>query len=400
MSRPLRVGVVGAGIGGLVAANALLRHGFEVEVYEQAAELAEIGAGIQISPNALKVFRALDLEAPLLPIAHEPLGFLGSDWKSGKVLFRSPIKEVFSDKYGAGYYLVHRADLHRVLAAPIPASRVHLSARCVSIENNPHSVTVNFADGAAEEFDVVVGADGIRSVVREALFGHLKPQFTGCMCWRGLVPVERLPKNHVLPMSHVWLGPDGHIVHYHVRGQALVNFVAVYETENWVEESWTLPSTLEEVQTAYKGWHPHVHTLFEQAERIYKWGLFDRDPLDAWSAGRIALMGDAAHPMLPFLAQGAGQAIEDGYAIAAALARSPQDIPAAFARYESIRKERATRVQLGARARRHTLHLRSPWARFKRNLTYKWQEWRDPSSNSYRANWIYEHDVTSAQHYV
>ena len=400
MSQPLRVAVIGAGIGGLVAANALLRRGFDVEVYEQASELAEIGAGIQISPNALQVFRALDLEAPMLRIAHEPEGFLGTDWKSGRELFRSPIKDVFQAKYGASYYLVHRADLHRILAAPIPAERIHLSARCASIDNGSDSVTVRFADGATQSFDAVIGADGIKSVVRGALFGELKPQFTGCMCWRGLVPADRLPKDHALPMSHVWLGPDGHIVQYHVRGRSLVNFVAVYETKDWVEESWTLPSTLEEVKAAYAGWHPKLHVLFERSEKIYKWGLFDRDPLASWSAGRVTLMGDAAHPMLPFFAQGAGQAIEDGYAVAAALARYPADISRAFALYEAIRRERATRVQLGARARRHTLHLRTPWARLKRDLTYKWQQWRDPSNNSYRANWIYEFDVTRPSLYA
>ncbi len=400
MSQPLRVAVIGAGIGGLVAANALLRRGFDVEVYEQASELAEIGAGIQISPNALQVFRALDLETPMMQIAHEPEGFMGSDWESGRELFRSPIRNVFEAKYGAGYFLVHRADLHRILAAPIPPERIHLSARCTSIDNQTDSVTVFFADGASKNFDAVIGADGIKSVVRNALFGELKPQFTGCMCWRGLVPVDRLPKDHVLPMSHVWLGPNGHVVHYHVRGQALVNFVAVYETKDWVEESWTLPSTVDEVKAAYAGWHPKLHTLFEKSDTIYKWGLFDRDPLDTWSAGRVTLMGDAAHPMLPFFAQGAGQAIEDGYALAASLARHPADIASAFSLYESIRRGRATRVQLGARARRHALHLRTPWARLKRDLTYKWQQWRDPSNNSYRANWIYEFDVTRPSLYA
>lgn len=239
MNRKPRVGIVGAG---LAAANALLARGFDIRVYEQAPRLAEIGAGIQISPNAVKVFRALGLEHPLLAIAHEPEGFMGSDWRSGRVLFQSPIHGVFPEKYGASYHLVHRADLHQILAA-----------RCTRIEDRGDRVVPGFADGGAEEFDYVVGADGIRSMVREALFGPLRPRFTGCMCWRGLIPTERLPAGHVKPVSHVWLGPDGHIVHYHVRGQAFVNFVAVHETRDWVEESWTLPSTREAPHAGYPG---------------------------------------------------------------------------------------------------------------------------------------------------
>ncbi|MSQ71889.1 MAG: salicylate 1-monooxygenase [Betaproteobacteria bacterium] len=394
MTRKPKIGIVGAGLGGLVAANALLRRGYDIDVFEQAPQLGEFGAGIQVSPNTVKVLRALGLEAELLKVAHEPHFFLGRDWQSGRQVYRSPIKDVFPARYGAGYYHVHRADLHRVLGGGLPEEKVHLSARCVELINGKDAMGLRFADGRQEEYDAVIGADGIRSVVREALFGSQQPQFTGCMCWRALVDAEKLHPGVVLPAITVWLGPSAHVVHYYVRGRKLVNFVAVFETDQWVEESWNLPSSREELLAAYRGWHPDLLALFGQAEQIYKWGLFDRDPLPRWSVGRATILGDAAHPMLPFFAQGAGQAIEDGYVVAASLAALPEDIPAALQHYEALRRERTTRVQLGSRERRHALHLRSPWARFKRNLAYKWQEWRDPVANSYKAGWIYELDVT------
>jgi len=398
MSRPLRVAVVGAGLGGLVAANALLKRGFEVSVYEQASKLSEVGAGIQITPNAVKVLRALGLEQALMRVGFEPEGLLGLDWKSARMVFRSPLKSVVAEKYGARHFHVHRADLHRILFEAMPGDCIRLSARCTGITNRPDAAVLRVADGSEAEADVVVGADGIHSAVRASMLGPENPRFTGCMCWRALIPSARLPEGLVPPTVTNWLGPGGHVVHYYVRGGEWVNLVAVREARHWIGESWTIPSSPEEMLAAYPGWHKSVRTLLAQAEHVFSWSLLDRDPLERWSVARVTLLGDAAHPMLPFLAQGAAMAMEDGYVLARQLAERPNDLSVALAGYEALRRPRTTRVQLAVRERRHALHLSSSWARIRRNLAYKWHELRDPTGSPFGVEWIYKQDVTLPAH--
>jgi len=395
-SRPTKVIVAGAGIGGLTAAIALRLQGCEVVVVEQAPALGEVGAGVQMSPNAVKVLRALDVEPLIREVACEPLAFTGRDWKSGRVLYRTPIKGSFERLYGAAYYHVHRADLHRALSEKLGGAELRLGVRVAGVEQHGGVASLQLADGTSIEADVVIGADGIHSAVRKSLLGDDKPRFTGNICWRGMVPVDALPKGHVELASSNWLGPKGHVVHYYVRGGKMVNYVAVYETDGWTQESWSTPSTIEELLETYSGWNDELLTTFGATERCFKWALYDRDPLPRWSDGRVTLLGDAAHPMLPFLAQGAAMAIEDGYELAARIgsARNGGAIEQALLEYERQRIPRTSRVQLGARARGTTMHLRSPWARMKRNLGFMMQSLRAPEATTHRAEWIYGYDAT------
>ncbi|MGF6917052.1 FAD-dependent monooxygenase [Paraburkholderia sp. 40] len=396
-SRSTKVVIAGAGIGGLAAAIALRQRGCEVVVIEQASQLGEVGAGVQMSPNAVKVLRAIGVEPLIREVACEPVAFTGRDWKSGRVLYRTPIKGVYERVYGAGYYHLHRADLHRALTERLGAGALRLGQRATGIEQDRNAAGLRLDSGELVEADVIVGADGIHSVVRRSLFGDEKPHFTGNICWRGMVPVDALPKGHVELASSNWLGPKGHVVHYYVRGGAMVNFVAVYETDEWTQESWSTPSTVDEILETYSGWNQELLTTFSKSEHCFKWALYDREPLSRWTEGRVTLLGDAAHPMLPFLAQGAAMAIEDGYELASKIGskQSGAGIRETLVEYERQRIPRTSRVQLGARARGTTLHLRSPWERMKRNIGFMLQGFRTPESTTHRAEWIYGYDATA-----
>ncbi len=393
-SRKLRVALVGGGLGGLTAALALGRNGFEAHVFEQANELREIGAGVSITPNGVKVLRALGLENALKVRGFEAEAIVGRDWKTARPLFRVPLKNVAIARFGATNVDLHRADLLDILASAVPRSQVHLSSRCVGVSSSDRAATVTLSSGAQEEFDLVVGCDGIRSVVRAALHGPDAPRFTGNMCWRALIPVERLPPKHVLPDVTIWTGPDGHVVTFYVRGGAFVNVVAVRETADWVEESWSVKTQTSELVAAYPGVHGDLHTLLERAEHCFKWGLFDREPLTTWGTEYITLLGDAAHPMLPFLGQGAAMAIEDAYVLARELAACPEDIAGALRAYEAERIPRTARVQRAARKQAGILHLTSPLARIQRSLRNWTGQLERRNSTDLQTEWLYAYDPT------
>ncbi len=396
MNQRLRATVVGAGLGGLTAAAALLQRGFEVTVLEQSPELGEIGAGVQLSPNAMKVMRALGIEEQVLGASFEPERHVIRSWKSGRILSATRLKGALHDAFRAGYYGFHRADLHQVLQRAVPVECVRLSAKCTSVRNTARGATVVLEDGSEVSSDVVLGADGIHSVVRASVLGQKAPRFTGNVCWRGLVPAEAMPAGAISPDMTVWFGPGASFIYYYVRGGKLVNWVAMCEAEAWRSESWNGEGDRNEVIERYRRWHPTVRELIEKSDRYLKWALFDRDPLPRWSEERVTLLGDAAHPMLPYLAQGACMAIEDAYSVAAFLAATPQDVPRALQDYERARLERTSRVQLLARARAVENHLASPVARLKRDLRYALQRFADPAGHTYRIEWIYGHDVTAS----
>ena len=239
----------------------------------------------------------------------------------------------------------------------------------------------------------MIGADGIRSAVRARLFGPDAPRFTGCVCWRGLVPMEALEHHPKAAEMTAWWGPHGHVVHYRVRRGELVNFVAHYDSDAWTEESWTRECSRAELIATYARWHDSLLRLFESSERYYKWALFDRDPLEAWGRGRVTLLGDAAHPMLPYLAQGAAMAVEDGCVLAACLEAMPDDPAGALRAYESLRMPRTRRAQLGSRQRATENHLPSPWARLKRDVRLALRSRFAADTTPHQAAWIYEYDV-------
>jgi salicylate hydroxylase len=396
MARKPRVVIVGGGIGGLTAATALRRHGIDVLVCEKAGALGEIGAGIQLGPNAVKTYRALGLEAAIDAIGFESEYQTIRSWRSGRIISKQPRRDMMRARFGAPYYTLHRADLLEVLSRTLPDDSLRLSAHCIGIVADDRMAVARFADGSEIEADVVVGADGIHSAVRTGLFGPQAPRFTGCVCWRGLVPFDAVPRGLITADGTAWWGPHGHIVHYLVRGGELVNFVAHYDSDAWTEESWTQECDRAEILATYAGWNEALLQLIRCSDRYYKWALYDREPLDRWSQGRATLLGDAAHAMLPYLAQGACMAIEDGYVLADAIAHAPDDLTGALKRYEALRIPRARRTVLGSRFRAKENHLASPWQRLLRDTKIALRDRFSSDKTAFRAAWLYDYDVAAA----
>jgi salicylate hydroxylase len=397
MTRAPRIAIIGGGIGGLAAALALERRGAETMVFEQSPTLSEIGAGINLTPNAIKALRALGVEDAVNAIAS------GSDflnirsWKSGRYISRTRRGD-FREKFGAPNLSVHRADLLNVLAQALQTTAVRAGMRAVAVEGRPREAVARFADGSEIEADIVVGADGIHSVVRNSLFGADAPRFTGCICWRGMAAADAVPRDIAIADGAMWMGPHGHVVHYPVRRGELLNIVAHFDSDAWTEESWTRECDVSELMTTYAGWHSQLTRLYPCSERWYKWALYDRDPLERWSFGRATLLGDSAHAMLPYLGQGAAQAIEDACVLAAAVARQPEDLDAALSAYERIRSPRARAAVLGSRARAKENHLASPWARLQRDVKFALRErfgagGKKRDNTAFQVAWLYSYDV-------
>lgn len=364
----MKILIAGGGIGGLCAALCLARANCEVDVFEQAPALAETGAGIQLSPNATRVLRHLGLEAALQAQAFVPLATCFRSWKSGKLISETPLGDAAVEQYGAAYYHIHRGDLLAILAqaaAQEPRIRLHTSAPVECLAQDRQQVTLTVA-GKAHEGDALIGADGIHSTVRAALWGAEQASFTGNVAWRALVPAAALPTGAIAPTGTVWWGPGKHFVHYFVRRGTLVNCVCVVEKAGWDIESWTTPGAHSELREDFSGWHDDVKMLIEHAnpESLFKWALYDRPPMARWSQGRATLLGDACHPTLPFMAQGAAMAMEDAAVLTRCLTASDA-IPAALQRYEQLRRERTAGIQLGSRRNATVFHLRGvkAWAR-------------------------------------
>lgn len=344
-----RIAIIGAGMGGLTCALALAREGADVTVYEQAPALGEVGAGITLSPNSSRILIHLGLGGELDRLGVSPGRQWTQHWQTGEVILEYERGPELAVRYGAPYLHVHRADLHAMLSDALEAVRpgaIRLGHELVAVERTGRA---RFANGAEIDADVIVGADGLRSVVREQLFGSDRPHFTGQVAWRGIVPVERLPADVQAKPPGIHVGPGRLMMRYPVRHGALVNYAAFVELDGWEEESWSIRSTISELLGHFEGWDRTVREIIAATPEhlLYKWALHAREPLPCWVAGRVTLLGDAAHAMLPFMGQGAGTAIEDGMVLARALTAYPAD--EALRRYEAARRERTTMVQTQSR---------------------------------------------------
>jgi salicylate hydroxylase len=390
---PLKVAVIGAGIGGLTAALSLRRAGFAVEVYEQAPELTEVGGGINMGPNATRTLRRLGLAEGLDREGVRPAGTHQRRWQDGRTLQRAPLNPLCEELYGAPHMTLHRADLLAVIASAFPTEHIHLGHRLVSLGDCRDRTEACFENGAHINADVLVGADGIHSAVRAALFGEEEPRFAGCVAYRGLVPVERIADLGLEIGSQSWVGPGAHLVHYFVSRGRLLNFVGWTEHDTWNREDWTDRATIERALAAFAGWHPQVRRIIAAAETCFIWALFDRDPLPRWSVGHVTLLGDACHPMYPFMGQGAAQAIEDGAALAACLAAGAGDPAEALRCYERLRLPRVTRLQEMSRANKIRFHL--PDGPAQQAGDAEWVRATDRSPDILR--WLYDFDATAVE---
>ena len=379
----MRVLIAGAGIGGLTAALALLRHGIEVEVYEQSPELKEVGAGLQLSANGTRVFYALGVGEQLKALSCEAQGKEIRLWNTGETWKLFDLGTVSVQRYGFPYLTVYRPDLLNVLADAVGRSRIHLGIKCVGFTQDAAGVTLN----GSIKGDALIGADGVHSTIRQGMLGADQPQFTGIIAWRGIIPLEKTPRM----VGTNWVGPGGHVVHYPLRGGTVMNFVGALERSDWRVESWSARGTTEELAADFAGWHEDVQALIRRIPVPYKWALMTRPPMERWTVGRVTLLGDACHSMVPFLAQGAVMAIEDAYMLARCLKAFP--VAEALIRYENARRARTRRAVEGSAdniGRFHNRALADP----AKAREYVEREWAGQNVAS-RYEWLFRYDVTT-----
>ena len=392
----MRILIAGAGIGGLTAALALARSGIDVEVYEQASELKEVGAGVQLAANGTRVLYALGVGEELKALSCEAQGKEIRHWRTGETWKLFDLGPVSMERYGAPYFTVYRPDLVDVLALAVMREKpdaLHLGERVRGFVQDKEGVTLQLESGGTARGDALIGADGVHSRIRQTLLGPDRPEFTGTIAWRGIAPMERLPQHMARMVGSNWVGPGGHVVHYPLRGGRLMNFVGVLERGDWRIESWSARGTREELAADYRGWHEDIQAFMREIDTPYKWALMVRAPLERWTSGRVTLLGDAAHSMLPFLAQGAVMAIEDGCVLARALAK--YDVAEALQRYESARRERTRRTVEGSAANMHRFHNRAlaDPVEGKRFIDREWTSQRIAD----RYEWLFRYDAVNVE---
>jgi salicylate hydroxylase len=352
--------IAGGGIGGLTAACCLMKAGYEVEVFEQAPELSEIGAGIQLSANAMHVLNDLGLGAAISELAVRPAAYVFRLHDSGEEIGRFALADEHNRLNGAPYSQLHRADLHELLANRLQELKgvVRLHSRIAGFEENADGVRVRLTNGATASGDLLIGADGVKSTVRVQLAGSDNAVYTGDAAWRLTLPAETLPDGFMDQVMSVWMGPGRHVVCYYLRGGDLLNFVGLVETNEVSEESWNSRFPWENLKRDFKGWHPDIQTIIDKADtnQCFRWSLYYRPPIDNWSSQRVTMLGDAVHATLPYLAQGAAMAIEDGAVLARAL-HLTENIADALQLYQRNRIGRTSKIVKGSSQNRALFHM-------------------------------------------
>jgi salicylate hydroxylase/6-hydroxynicotinate 3-monooxygenase len=337
--------IIGAGMGGLTLAAALHQRGIATQIYEQAPHFVRLGAGIQMSPNATRVLRGIGLEPRIRATAFQPRSWTNRDWDTGALTNELPLGADAEAKYDAPYLLMHRGDLHEALASCVPSERIALDKKLVDLDWRGDGVTLRFADGTSARADAVVAADGIHSRVRELWLGTETTNATGRVAYRTTFPAAQL-QGFAIEQCCKWWGPDRHIVIYYVTANRdEVYFVTSVPEPEFTVESWSATGDLDKLRTAFAGFHEQVRRVVSACPRVHKWAIVDRDPLPRWGDGSMVLLGDAAHPMTQYMAQGAASAMEDAVVLSRCIEAAPGDMPAAFARYAKARRERTARIQ-------------------------------------------------------
>jgi 2-polyprenyl-6-methoxyphenol hydroxylase-like FAD-dependent oxidoreductase len=385
MPGSLRIVVVGGGIGGLTAALALRARGLNATVFEQAEVLREIGAGVSIHPNAARLLKRIGLDDQLRKIG-SPISGITLRTSQGNAITTpaGPATPAFGDQG----YNVHRADFLNLLFAALPKGTVALGHRCIQLREDGGRVHLSFANGTSADADVVIGADGIRSVVQRGIGLHSRPTSEGIMAYRGLIPAERLAWADDLKDPALWLGSGRSFLLYPVAGGRLINMVAFVPTDTESEESWSAPGDLKALAREYAGWDKPVQDTINSLDETFRWGIYDRAPLPYWSTSRITLMGDAAHPMVPHVGQGAGQSIEDAITLAVLLEGcTAVDVAGRLKLYEALRLARTGRVQALARAAGKLYRSEHENPSKKAERLREWMA---------QGKWVYEHDAEKA----
>ncbi|OYU87148.1 MAG: monooxygenase [Bradyrhizobiaceae bacterium PARB1] len=388
--------IAGAGIAGLCTAIALMQRGFRVTIFEQAETLRETGAGVQISPNGTRGLASLGVLDAVRDLAVEPAAKTIRLWNSGETWSLFDLGSMSVAEYGFPYLMVHRGDLQTTLVNAViqhDPSAIRQGAGVVAVDDRADGVTVSLSNGQRIEGDILIGADGIHSAVRAAVFGAGPAHFTGCVAWRGVIPSSRLPSHIRLDIGTNWVGPGRHVVTYPLRRGELFNFVGVVERSGWETESWTAKGTREECAGDFTGWHPDVHVLIDNIDVHYRWALMSRPPMEQWSKRRVVLVGDACHPMLPFMAQGAVMAIEDAVTLARCLAVNRGDHGAAFLAYEQERVTRANRCVVEAEHNRNIFH-NERLMNAEDAVHYVSSQWNETKVRN-RYHWLFSYDAVS-----
>ena len=385
--------IAGAGLGGLTTALALIQRGHRVRLYEQAAELKEVGAGVQIGPNGSRLLISLGLLEAMERVVCVPLGREFRLWSTGQRWRSFDLGETSVQRFGAPYWMVHRGDFHAVLLDAVrkadPAA-IHAGNPCIGFDQDERRATIRLANGETATGDVLIGADGVHSKIRQQMFGDGHAEFTGIMVWRGLVPMQRLPEHQRQLVGNNWLGVGGHVVTYPLRRGEILNFVAAIERDDWRVESWTEPGTTEECLRDLAPWHDDVKTIIRNIDTPFKWALLGREPLDHFAEGRVCVMGDAAHPTLPFLAQGANMALEDAIIIARCL-DAFDDVPEALRHYEQARLVRTAAIVHGSSDNTKRFH-NPALGDAAGEAAYVDREFQ-PEKVAQRYDWLYEYDA-------